>query len=135
MVMPMHLSKERLGYQIHTNRELGMMLRGEKPLAIFSDVEGSFPAAVVRYLRMFDRHVLAGTLIRREHRETIEIRGELRTLLTVLYALPEEARRIHAMLDLRRNLSAWTKEHERREGALLGYTDTQNDAWIASRFS
>jgi hypothetical protein len=31
-----------LGYEIHTNHELGMMLRGEKPLAVFSDVEDVF---------------------------------------------------------------------------------------------
>lgn len=31
-----------LGYQIHTNRELGIMLREVKPLAKFSDVHGKF---------------------------------------------------------------------------------------------
>lgn len=35
MGLPRNLSKETLGYRIHTNRELGMMLRREKPLAIF----------------------------------------------------------------------------------------------------
>jgi len=37
MALPRHLSKEALGYRIHTNRELGMMLRREKPLAIFTN--------------------------------------------------------------------------------------------------
>jgi len=31
--LPNHLRKETLGYQIHTNRELDMMLRREKPHA------------------------------------------------------------------------------------------------------
>jgi hypothetical protein len=37
MGLPRHLNKEALGYRIHTNRELGMMLRREKPLAIFTN--------------------------------------------------------------------------------------------------
>jgi hypothetical protein len=131
MAMPPHLSKKRLGYKIHTNCELGMMLRGEKPLAVFSDVEGAFPAVVVRYLRMFDRHVQAGCFVKREHRSTIEISGKKRVLLTVLYALPAETARIDEMLRLRQNMSPWTVECERREGMLLGYTEKQNDIWIA----
>jgi len=130
MAMPKHLKKERLGYKIHTNCELGMMLRGEKPLAVFSDVEGSFPAAVVRYLRIFDRHVQSGCFVKREHRSTIEVSGKKRVLLTVLYALPAEMARIDEMLRLRQDMSSWTVECERREGMLLGYTEKQNDIWI-----
>ncbi|HEX3652625.1 MAG TPA: hypothetical protein VHU18_07370 [Rhizomicrobium sp.] len=131
---PGHLSEARLGYRIHTNRELGMMLRHEKPLAVFCDVEDVFPAVLSRYLRLFDGHVQSGRLIKREYRETVDIRGACRTLLTIFYALPEESWRIDAMLELRRNTAGWTTEHERREGTLLGYTDAQNDAWIASRY-
>lgn len=133
--IPHHLSKASLGYQIHTNRELGMMLRREKPLAFFCDVEGAFPEAVLRYLRMFDRHVKLGTLVKREHREPFEFRGERRVALTVFYSLPKETWRIDAMLELRSHIRAtktWTAEHERKEGALLGYTSAQNDIWIAS---
>jgi hypothetical protein len=133
MPLPSHLSEKTLGYPIHTNRELGMVLRREKPLAIFSEVKDAFPEVLLRYLRMFDRHAQSGELVRREHRETVDIRDERRTVLTILYALPEEAWRIDAMLDLRRSASAWTMEDERQEGMLLGYTDAQNDAWIASR--
>jgi hypothetical protein len=132
MVVPKHLRKDRLGYQIHTNRELGMMLRGEKPLAVFSDVQGSFPAVVTRYLRMFDRHVQAGRFVKREHRTTIEVRGEKRVLLTVFYAVPAEKARIDEMLRLRQ-MSPWTLECERKEGTLLGYTEKQHDMWIAAR--
>src|SRR4051794_12908134 len=131
MVKPTNLTKERLGYQIHTNRELGMMLRGEKPLAVFSDVEGFFPAEVVRYLRMFDRHVEAGRFVKREHRSTFKVSGEERVLLTVLYALPSQTARIDEMLSLRQS-TRWTVECERKEGTLLGYTEKQNDMWIAA---
>jgi len=133
MILPTHLTRERLGYQIHTNRELGMMLRCEKPLAVFSDVEDAFPSSVLRYLRMFDRHVQTGWFIKREHRVSFDARGESRVHLTVLYALPAEAWRIDEMICLRSDMSAWKSEHERREGTLLGYTEKQNDIWAASR--
>jgi hypothetical protein len=85
MPAPHELTKEALGYELHTNRELGMMLRGEKPLSMFSGVDGFFVWVVPRYLRMFDRHANAGRFVRREHRKPIEIDGELRTLVTILY--------------------------------------------------
>jgi hypothetical protein len=53
-------------YLIHTNRELGLMLKGTKPLAMFADGEDYFPEAVLRYLRMFDRHVESGRFTRRD---------------------------------------------------------------------
>jgi hypothetical protein len=62
MPRPSHLSEDVLGYRIHTNRELGMMLRREKPLAMFSSgIEGDFGEPLRRYLQMFDRHVEAGS--------------------------------------------------------------------------
>jgi hypothetical protein len=88
-------------YQVHANRELGLMLRGSKPLAFFSDIEGHVPEVVTRYLRMFDRHVAVGTFIKGEHRRTIEVRNQPMILHTVLYALPQEAWRIDAMIGLR----------------------------------
>jgi hypothetical protein len=135
MPMTRELTKESLGYQLHTNRELGMMLRGEKPLAVFSEVDGLFVWVVPRYLRLFDSHAAAGRFIRREHCKPRTIEGKPRTLVTILYALPDEAWRIDAMIELRGRLDIerWTEAHERREGSLLGYTDAQNDAWIAWR--
>lgn len=44
-----------LPYLVHTDRELGLMLRGSKPLSIFSYTEGHEVDCVIRYLRMFDR--------------------------------------------------------------------------------
>jgi hypothetical protein len=133
MALPIHFRKETLGYQIHTNRELGMMLRREKPLAVFSDVADAFPPLLLRYLRMFDRHVQTGRFVKREHREPGQ--GAHHALLIILYALPEEAWRIDAMVRLRHEASAWNVEHERAEGTLLGYSDGQNDLWVASRLA
>jgi hypothetical protein len=138
MIMTPDLSKDKLGYEIHTNHELGMMLRGEKPLAVFSDVEDVFLPVLWRYFRKFDRHVQAGRFVKREHRMFIDIRGNRQTLLTVLYALLAEAWRIDEMINLRHHLhcgtSSWTAEHERKEGSLLGYSDEENDVWIATRY-
>jgi hypothetical protein len=132
MPTPEHLSQAALGYAIHTNRELGMMLRGEKPLAVFSDAYGEFPEAVSRYLRRFDKHVEDGRLAKREY---VEIEQSASTRChVILFAIPGQAWRIDAMLDLRQHLSAWTAEHERMEGELLGYAGWQNDIWLSRRF-
>lgn len=120
-----------LPYRVHTNRELGMMLRGEKPLAVFYDGVGFFPAVVERYLRMFDRHAAAGRFVKREY---VVRDGHVRGTHSILYALADEAWRIDAMIELRLiMLERWSAELERREGELLGYADWQNDIWI-SRF-
>jgi hypothetical protein len=138
MPLPHHLSEEVLGYRLHTNRELGMMLRREKPLAIFSSgIEGNFGEPLGRYLQMFDRHVGTGEFVKREYVESIDIGqdGSHRHVHVILYALPEEAWRLDAMIELLSNLGpAWTASDEREEGKLLGYTDAENDTWIANRF-
>jgi len=55
-----------LPYLVHTNRELGLMLAGKKPLSIFSFIDGYEIECVIRYLRMFDRHVEAGRIVKTE---------------------------------------------------------------------
>ncbi len=125
--MPEHLSERALGYVIHTNRELGLMLRGLKPLAHFADVHEPFPDVLLRYLRLFDRHVDGGVFVKREF---VQFAGH-RRMHRILYALPGEAWRIDAFLDLWLQDGPWSLEHERREGELLGYSDGQNDRWIA----
>jgi hypothetical protein len=117
-----------LGYQIHTNRELGMMLRGEKPLSIFSDWRGCFPDFVLRYLRLFDRHVSAGRFVKREY---TKLASDEWWAHMVLYALPAEEWRIDQMIELQLRLPPWTPECERLQGHLLGYSEEQNDIWMA----
>ena len=125
-------SEEGLGYWIHTNRELGMMLRGEKPLAVFSDYYGSFHDVVLRYLDNFDRHAATGRFVKREF---VERRTDPPGWVHyILYSQPGEDWRIDAPLDLYQWLGAWTSDRERAEGTLLGYEDWQNDVWIEKRF-
>ena len=56
-----------LPYLVHTNRELGLMLRGKKPLASFVDGKDCFPEVVTRYLKLFDRYVAEGRILREDH--------------------------------------------------------------------
>jgi hypothetical protein len=124
----MHAPVEPRPYTLHTNRELGMMLRGEKPLAVFSDGLDYFPDVVLRYLRLFDRHVEAGRLVKRDY-VSPDPGARVKGWHTILYALPDEAWRIDAMIELRLSgmwsAGSWTAAHERREGELLGYADWQ----------
>ncbi len=108
------------------------MLAGKKPLAHFSDAKDLFPPVVQRYLRLFDRHVASGRLVRRDH---VIPPDEDRNyhLHRILFALPEEEWRIDAMIELMSG-HGWDIEKERREGELLGYEDWMNDHYLASKY-
>jgi hypothetical protein len=115
-------------YLIHTNRELGLMLKGIKPLAMFADGEDYFPEAVLRYLRMFDRHVESGRFTRRD---VIVANSNGVKIRHIYFALRGEEWRIQAMIDLKSRPGRWTRAKEREEGELLGYTPEQNDLWLS----
>src|ERR1700751_1484128 len=89
----------QLPYLVHTNRELGLRLRGYKPLAYFMDVIGQEPEICIRYWRMFDGYVAAGRLKKREVVEPIPDLPQLE-YRKLLYALPGHEWRIDAMLAL-----------------------------------
>jgi hypothetical protein len=129
-VKPMSVSdlSARLGYQIHTNRELGLMLQGIKPLAFFYAVYEQFPEVLARYLKMFDRHVADGRFVRRDY---VVLSPRVRGVHYVYFARPQEDWRIDAMIELNRYMADWNLERERAFGSLLGYAEWQNDAWIA----
>lgn len=115
-----------LPYLVHTNRELGLMLAGKKPLASFADGRDRFPEVVSRYLRLFDRHVASGKIARFDHFSEASW-GDCHH---ILFALPGEEWRFQAMLDLVLCDEPWTIAHERRQGELLGYDDWMNDYWL-----
>ncbi len=120
-------------YQIHTNRELGLMLAGLKPFAHFVDGEGHFPPVMLRYFRMFDRHAAAGRTMRADRfraNRWADIKVE--RWHHVFFALPGEEHRIEAMWELKKaDGEPWTPDHERREGLLYGYTPEQCDWWLS----
>lgn len=122
-----------LPYLVHTNRELGLMLRGIKPLAYFMEVIGHEPKIYIRYWRLFDRHVAAGRLTRHEVIDATPDRPRLECR-KLLYSLPGHEWRIDAMLMLLNERGAWSEDRERRFGELLGYEAWQNDFWLAHVF-
>ncbi|HWI86596.1 MAG TPA: hypothetical protein VNT42_09795 [Sphingomonas sp.] len=122
-------SLRSLPYVIHTNRELGLMLMGTKPLAMFRYIDGYEVDCVLRYLRMFDRHVAAGRFTKQVKVSPLQLlNGRLDH--QIFYTLPNEDWRVQAMLELLALPGAWSGERERRFGMLLGYEDWQNDVWL-----
>jgi hypothetical protein len=120
-----------LPYLIHTNRELGLMLRGQKPLAMFAEEYDHTPDGLHRYLRMFDRHVAASRFVKRTH----HVDAGRYQFRYIFYALPTEAWRIDRMIRLKEMPGLWTEEHEREEGELLGYEDWMNTFWVERQFN
>jgi hypothetical protein len=121
-----------LPYLSHSGRELGLMLRGTKPLAYFLNVVASEFDFNIRYWRMFDRQVAAGRFIKRE---VFEVFAELEHR-RLFYALPGHEWRIDAMNTLLNELKerkAWSDVHERRFSELLGYESWQIDHWLRYR--
>ena len=125
---------DELPYKIHTNRELSMMLVGEKPLTVFCDtyVAGS-DSTVVRDEK-FRPYVQAGRFIRREHIE-MDAQDASDSIRWIFYALPREEWRIDAYILMKRTakFSGWNDGFERMEGSLLGYTDEQNSVYLLSK--
>jgi hypothetical protein len=125
-----------LSYEVHTNREVEFMLKGVKPLAWFSDVifdDHDMPEPD----EDFEEHVQSGSFVKHEVRELWEpytnnghvIKGRW----SRFYALKDEAWRIPAFMLLKKvqDKHKWNDALERMEGSLLGYTDEQNDEWLA----
>ena len=124
----------QLPYLVHTNRELGLMLRGVKPLAYFMDIIGREPDICIRYWRIFDRHVALGRLVRRELIEACPGAPQLEYRM-LFYALPGHEWRVDAMLTLLNEPGTWSDRRERRFGELLGYETWQMDYWMTHRHS
>jgi hypothetical protein len=133
--VPLPEKLRTLPYKVHTNSELGLMLDGIKPLAIFTEAYGNFPECLVRYLRCFDRCANEGRLSRWEFVKPMRLarRPDFRGIHYIYYTLPGEEWRAEAMLELLDRKGSWNAEREREFGTLLGYTDWQNDIW-AERF-
>ncbi len=122
-----------LPYQIHTNRELHMMLEGTKPFASFV---GEYPPNIETEEipdRLFDPYVFDAKFVKREFIE-LTPHGRAIGLRRVLYSLPSESWRIDAYIVLLQTASktGWNESLERMEGSLLGYEEWQNDAYFSA---
>jgi len=111
-------------YKIHTNRELVMMLSGEKPFSAFSErcsveSEREYPE------KYFDPHAKEGLFVKK-----IFFTGDgSRKTRHILYAKVGEEWRIEAyrLLVVTAEKEGWNRGFERMQGTLLGYDDWQND--------
>lgn len=119
----------------HEGRELDLMLAGEKPAAMFSDV---VPASMTLPEAEFQPHVDAGRLVMKED----ILRDKTKRFLPsrfVYYALPQEAWRIDVLRKINRLLfQDGYKTNEITEymiGFLLGYSDEDVGVYISRFFN
>lgn len=124
---------DELPYKVHTNRELALMLKGEKPLAVFHEMLPSNPDYELIPERFFAPYVADGFFSTSEFISLHPSGGEMRF---VLYAAKGEEWRIHAyiLLDRTVRLAGWNAGFTRMEGSLLGYEDWQNDIYISRTY-
>jgi hypothetical protein len=124
---------DELPYKVHTNRELALMLRGEKPLAVFCEWLPSNPEFDLIPEHQFAPHVEAGLLNAFEY---IVDAAKGRKIRYVLYITSGEEWRVPAYMLLKAAAakSGWNEGFERMEGSLLGYEDWQNDVYIEQVF-
>jgi|SRR5262245_9044185 len=120
-----------LPYQVHTGRELKLMLEGTKPLAYFYEEYPASSKSKDIPEDLFDQHVAAGRFVKREH-VLIDKASERHSKRVVLYALPGQEWRIEAFLLLLDTAAktGWNPGFERMEGSLLGYEEWQNDIFM-----
>ncbi|MEN9865903.1 MAG: hypothetical protein RL748_1493 [Pseudomonadota bacterium] len=118
-----------LPYEIHTGRELKMMLSGKKPLAVFSEYWPNSTGYEFIPERHFAQYVADGTF---SQYECIDTDTKMRRARYVLFAVKGEEWRFNAYI-MMRGISkkvGWNEGFERMEGELLGYEEWQNDAFI-----
>ena len=126
-----------LPYDVHTGRELEFMLKRRKPLAHFSDAYPAEPDEEIFPEAAFAPFVSDGTF---EVRDYVELLTEppprahpaVRGIPHLFYARPSEAWRIDAFIAMlaASKRAGWSEGLERLEGSLLGYTDSEIDAWL-----
>ncbi|OZB81237.1 MAG: hypothetical protein B7X28_05350 [Halothiobacillus sp. 13-55-253] len=126
---------DELPYQVHTGRELSLMLEGKKPLSSFTE---EYPLHGVSFIpeSIFERYVTSGQFIKAEYiSEHKSLEGDIYATHWVFYALRGEEWRINAYILLLKlaDTSGWSDDFERIEGALLGYEIWQNEAYIKQK--
>ena len=133
-----HPALNTLPYEVHTGRELPLMLNGKKPLAVFHDAYPGFDDPWIFPEDAFQPYVDAGRLIQFDYVEfsNIPMPPPFRGLRRLMYALPGEEWRFDAYLALMSRLATvgWSDESEREEGRLLGYSDWEIEVHMNRRF-
>jgi hypothetical protein len=121
----------------HTGRELELMLAGKKPMAMFYDEVSHLPNEAIVPDVAFAPHVRSGEFVRREHfvegAHDPRLKRNVR-IQYVFFARSEEAWRIPAMIlamSIGLKVGRPNEALDRLEGALLGYTDDEIEAYCA----
>ena len=124
-------------FKIHTGRELKLMLVKKKPLAHFYDEHPVQPREEIIPERSFAPYVVRGVFEKFEYVELLRkpprvSHAHVRGIRHVFYALPSEAWRIEAYIDMqsRGASEGWSLGLERLQGHLLGYEDWQTQLHI-----
>ena len=129
---------DTLPYEVHTGRELPLMLNGTKPLAMFCEAYPGIDDPWIFPEDAFQPYVDAGRLIQFDYVEfsNIPMPPQFRGLRRLMYALPGEEWRFDAYLALMSRLATvgWSDESEREEGRLLGYSDWEIEVHMNRRF-
>ena len=118
-------------YVVHGGYELPLLLDGRKKLARLSDL---YPPDAFEGEHRFDHWVSAGVLHKVEILEPFAKPTKHRVGRRIVYYTPKgEEWRIPAMQFLFKEsgqCGGWNEQFERLEGALFGYTASENDWWI-----
>jgi hypothetical protein len=125
---------DALSYDVHTNRELELMLEGGKPLAHFSDAYPAEPDEEIFPEQAFFRYVESGRFVKREFVEPLrqpppKDLPHVRGIRHLFYACASEEWRIDAyiMMMAAAAKAGWNEGFERLQGSLLGYEEWQTD--------
>lgn len=125
---------EGLPYRTHSRRELILMKSGEKPLSVFTKMIPDNPETFLLPKHLFDPLVSSGDLVSRTYCEILETNSRFSGIEIILYASAREEWRIEAYMLVRSiaRKMGWSEPLTRMEGSLLGYSEWQNDAFMAA---
>jgi hypothetical protein len=124
----------------HNERELELMLKKKKPLAMFYAEISELPDEELIPEANFEPHINSQNLVRSEFVVSgprSPISGKETKIKYVLFALKDEAWRVDAMTLLKKQFEKtgkWNETCERMECFLLGYSEEETDAWCSKDY-
>ena len=126
----LHVTSE-LPYRVHGGREYDLMLRGVKPLSVFSDAYRSLRHKQF-LIDFFEPQVRLGNLIK--HEIQYPESDNDKSFVDVFYCLPNENWRFYAyefLLTAASEVFRWNDTLEFIQGSLLGYRQEESEFWLA----
>lgn len=127
-------ASDGLPYRTHSGRELILMKEGLKPLSVFTSMVPAPPGALALPTYLFADFVSSGRILTRTYCKLLDKNPLFNGLEVVLYATPAEAWRLDAYILVRATARklGWSEPLVRMEGTLLGYSEWQNNVFIAA---